>query len=89
MKRLLKGHEQRVSVDDALLSWSKVISGVPQGLVLGPLLFAIFINDLPSLMKNRVPLFADDTKIYSSLRHGNSISSLQDDIKTCIELVEV
>jgi len=77
------------NVNDALLSWSKVISGVSQGSVLGPLLFAIFINDLPSLMKNRVLLFADDTKIYSSLRHDNSIPSLQDDINTCIEWADV
>jgi len=88
-KDFLKGREQLVSVNDALSSWSEVISGVPQGLVLGPLLFTIFINDLPSLMKNTVLLFTDDTKIYSSLRHENSISSLRDDKDTCIEWAEV
>ena len=81
----LKGRKQRVSVNSSLSSWSEVISGVPQGSVLGPLFFAIFINDLPSLMRNKVLLFADDTKIYSSISRANPISSLQDDINTCIE----
>ena len=72
-----------------MATWSEVISGVPQGSVLGPLLFAIFINDLPSLMKNRVLLFADDTKVYSSISHDNPTSSMQDDINTCIGWAEV
>ena len=76
-------------MNDSLSSWNEVASGVPQGSVLSPLLLAIFINDLPSLMKNRVLLFADDTKIYSSLRNDNSITSLQDDINTCIEWAKV
>ena len=52
-------------MNGSLSSWSEVISGVPQGSVLGPLFIAIFINDLLALMRNKVLLFADDTKIYS------------------------
>ena len=66
----------------SLSGWSDVISGIP---VLGPLFFASFINDLPSLLRNKVLLFADDTKIYSSISRANPISSLQDDINACIE----
>ena len=81
----LKGRRQRVSVNGSMSGWSDVISGIPQGSVLGPLFFAIFINDLPSLLRNKVLLFADDTKIYSSISRANPISSLQDDINACIE----
>ena len=69
----------------SMSGWSDVISGIPQGSVLGPLFFAIFVNDLPSLLRNKVLLFADDTKIYSSISCANPISSLQDDINACIE----
>ena len=81
----LKGHRQRVSVNSSLSGWSDVISGISQGSVLGPLFFAIFINNQPSLLNNKVLLFADDTKIYSSISRAHPISSLQDDINVCIE----
>ena len=45
--------------------WAPVTSGIPQGSVLGPILFNIYINDLPDMVKNITKLFADDTKIYS------------------------
>ena len=72
-------------MNGSMSGWSDVISGIPQGSVLGPLFFAIFINDLPSLLRNKVLLFADDTKIYSSISRANPISSMQDDINACIE----
>ena len=80
IKDFLIGCQQRVSVNGSLSSESEV---VPQGSVLGPLFFAIFINDLPALMRNKVLLFTDDTKICFS--HDNPVSSLQDDINTCTE----
>ena len=48
-------------------SWSNVLSGIPQGSVLGPALFLVFINDLPDSIKNLVKIFADDTKVYSTV----------------------
>ena len=44
--------------------WSQVISGVPQGSVLGPILFIIYINDLSKQIQSSLWTFADDTKIY-------------------------
>ena len=44
-----------------------VLSGIPQGSVLGPALFLVFINDLPDSIANFVKIFADDTKVYSTI----------------------
>ena len=48
-------------------SWSTVFSGVPQGSVLGPLLFLLYVNDNPSSLDCPILLFADDAKIYQSI----------------------
>ena len=63
-----------------------VLSGVPQGSVLGPVLFIIFVNHLPSCLVNKSKLFADDLKIYLRIRRGGEefiaadLSSCQPDI---------
>jgi len=60
----LKGRKQRVSVNGPFSGWNKALNGILQGTVMGPLFFIIYINDFSLLMKNKVLLFADDTKIY-------------------------
>ena len=67
IKCFLSGRQQRVSFNGIASEWSKVTSGVPQGSVLGPLLFILYINDLPELVKTHCKLFADDAKIYKEI----------------------
>ena len=51
----------RVELDGQHLSWADVKAGIPQGSIFGPLLFLIYINDLPNSLNSNVELFADDT----------------------------
>ena len=60
IKDFLKGREQRVVVNNEFSDWASVVSGIPQGSVLGPSLFTIFINDIPNDITPNVNFFADD-----------------------------
>ena len=55
-------------------------SGIPQGSFLGPILFTIYINDLPDVVQNVAKLFADDTKLYTTVNNTNDEIKLQGDI---------
>ena len=57
-----------------------MISGVPQGFVLGPLLFLLYVNDLPEWIKNSFKLCADDTKIWTKITCSQDALSLQMDL---------
>ena len=76
----LSGRRQRVGVNGVYSDWNSVISGVPQGSVLGPLLFLIFINDLDEDILSRLKKFADDTKLYREINSNKDCESLQNDI---------
>jgi len=63
-----------------LSSWAQVSSGVPQGSILGPLLFSLYANELPSLASCQLLMFADDIKLYHTIRSFEGCLMLQNDI---------
>ena len=68
----LVGRLMRVSVSGSYSGLKLVLSGVPQGSVLGPLLFLIYVNDLPFHIRSKCKVFADDFKIYLSAKLTDS-----------------
>uniref|UniRef100_A0A803JXN3 Reverse transcriptase domain-containing protein n=1 Tax=Xenopus tropicalis TaxID=8364 RepID=A0A803JXN3_XENTR len=76
----LKDRVQRVVVNRTFSNWASVVSGVPQGSVLGPLLFNLFINDLEVGIESTVSIFADDTKLCKTISSMQDAAALQSDL---------
>jgi ribonuclease P/MRP protein subunit RPP40 len=72
--------KMRVAVNGANADWATVTSGVPQGSVLGPLLFLLYVNDLASIVKSNVKMFADDTKIWAKIKENEDAEQLKQDL---------
>ena len=86
IKDFLHGRVQRVKVGASFSSDANVLSGIPQGSILGPLLFNIYINDLPNNINSHIKIFADDTKIFNS-SHNSKL--LQKDINSLLEWSDI
>ena len=65
IEQWLTDRRQMVVVDGEVFSWKSVLSGVPQGSVLGPILFLVYINDLEEGVTDKILKFADDTKLFT------------------------
>ena len=65
LKIFLSNRFQQVMLNGQCSSWSSVLAGVPQSSILGPLLFIIYMNDLPENLQSTVKLFADDASLFS------------------------
>ena len=80
LRDYLRERHAMIRVDGAYSKKILVTSGVPQGSVLGPILFLIYINDLPAAIKNRLLLFADDAKLWTQIHSEENCVSLQKDL---------
>ena len=79
MKAFLHDRSQCVVTQGAISTPVKLVSGVPQGSVLGPILFVLYINDLADIFPDDVTskYFADDAKLYTEIKTGDDIDRLQ------------
>ena len=80
IKAFLSNREQKVVIEGEESDSVPVTSGVPQGSVLGPILFLVYINDFPQDIVSQVRLFADDTAIYLTLEDKGDSDTLQRDL---------
>ena len=78
----LRNRKQRVTLNGQSSSWTNVNAGVPQGSILSPLLFLIYVNDLSDSLSSNAKLFADDTPLFSAVHDINtSAIELNKDLK--------
>ena len=80
IESFLKNRRQRIVQGEIVSNWVEIFSGVPQGSVIGPLLFVIYINDLPDALVNISKLYADDTKIISEMVSVDCVQKIQNDL---------
>ena len=85
IKSFLTARTMRVSIRNAYSTWIEVTSGVPQGSVLGPLLFLLFVNDLPQWITSSLKMFADDTKLWHNIGKESDSQRLQNDLDSLIK----
>jgi hypothetical protein len=81
IRSFLFGRTQRVVLDGELSNSVCVTSGVPQGSVLGPLLFLVFVNDIVNNISSHIRLYADDTVLYRTILDSNDTLHLQQDLE--------
>ena len=84
IKSFLKDRRQRTVLNEQSSSWGDISAGVPQGSILGPLFFLVYINDLTEDLKCNVKLFADDTSLFTVVQDSDSAAN---DMNHDLELI--
>ena len=80
IRSFLSNRKQRVIINGVCSDLTAVTSGIPQGSVLGPTLFLIYVNDLPETVSSHLKMFAEDTKIYRPIEENIDKEILQNDL---------
>jgi hypothetical protein len=80
IENFLKDRTMKFCVRGSFSESIKVLSGVPRGSVLAPLLFLLFVNDLPNWIRTNIKMFADDTKVWETLSCKEDSKKLQEDL---------
>ena len=88
IKTWLTGRQQRVVLNGCKSHWKSVISGVPQGSVLGPLLFIIYVNTIDDDIDSRVLKFADDIKVFRVISDVQDQDAFQSDLDKLVQWSE-
>ena len=88
IEKWLTDRRQRVVVDGEVSNWKSVFSGVPQGSVLGSLLFLIYINDFEDNITSNVLKFVDDTKVFRKVNNDGDKQHLQNDLDRLVKWSE-
>ena len=81
----LSDRKMQIMVRSEYSKWFDVISGVLQGSVLGPILFLIYVNDIPETVNSNVKMFANDTKIFRTLKNKSDCEILQANLDNLID----
>ena len=81
----LTDRKQRVSVEGETSAWTAVHSGVPQGSVLGPLLFLVYVDDLEDGVASSILKFADGTTIFNRVQTKQECHTLQEDLNKLVQ----
>ena len=89
IEQWLTDRRRRVVVDGEVSNWKTVLSGVPQGLVLGHLLFLIYINDLDDNITSNILKFVDDTKVFRKVNTDGDKQHLQNDLDKLVKWSEI
>ena len=84
LQNYLQDRKQRVVLNSIESGWENIYSGVPQGSVLGPLLFLVYINDLTDGIKSKIKLFADDSSLFAVV---NDVQVTHDQIMSDLETI--
>ena len=89
LHNFLANRKQFVVSEDAISSESDVISGIPQGTVLGPILFLIFISDIDQNITSFASMFADDTRLVGNIASEEDAIEFQKDLNLIYEWAEL
>ena len=85
LSSFLNNRRQSVRINGSTSSWASVASWVPQGSILGPLMFLLFVSDIPQITSSNIMLSVDDTKLWRLIKSIDDVSILQQDLEKNIE----